>query len=179
MRMLKLFLIYSLPFCVNGCVLSYIPEQLSRFVPRERRVSPPSPSSADRGRMRERPLPFASDVHSPILSLSELLQQHNEDEATDEVDWQEKEKEKEKKCELPMVENTVEDEICCICLSKIARKRLAIACPCCHKFCFHCIKTWLLVKKTCPLCNLDVNTIMHHISNSHQYSMWSPKRAKK
>ena len=40
---------------------------------------------------------------------------------------------------------------------------------CLHPFCFKCIKTWCKSKPSCPLCNCQINTIIHNVKSDANY----------
>ncbi|CAN7096406.1 unnamed protein product [Brassica rapa subsp. narinosa] len=51
----------------------------------------------------------------------------------------------------------INDDSCCICLEKFGEKKRAIRkLECSHMFHLECIKQWLKVKSTCPLCQSSV-----------------------
>ena len=53
---------------------------------------------------------------------------------------------------------------CCICLEPVTRATKAILNPCVHSD-FHeaCITSWVQQKKTCPLCDKEIDSMIYEI----------------
>ena len=58
--------------------------------------------------------------------------------------------------ELKVVEETGEGKECMVCLEMMIKGEEIRCLPCKHKFHRHCIDTWLLSKRKCPLCKLNI-----------------------
>lgn len=54
---------------------------------------------------------------------------------------------------------------CAICLDEILR---GVMTPCAHYFCIKCLEKWLPIRRTCPLCNRQMN-------QDQVYRLWSNK----
>jgi len=60
------------------------------------------------------------------------------------------------KVELMVVQQKEEEKECMVCLEMMKRGEEVRHLPCDHKFHQHCIDTWLLHRRKCPLCKLNI-----------------------
>ena len=58
--------------------------------------------------------------------------------------------------ELVVVEEIGKEKECMVCLEMMQKGEEVRCLPCAHRFHRKCIDTWLLIKRKCPLCNLNI-----------------------
>lgn len=58
---------------------------------------------------------------------------------------------------------------CPICLGRLTRQRLGMLVPCLHKGCAGCLRTWLRITPTCPLCKVPTATLVYSIRSEDNY----------
>lgn len=46
-----------------------------------------------------------------------------------------------------IAENSMNDDVCAICIEPIPKQNVSHAYPCMHKYCFECVKKWCEVSK--------------------------------
>ena len=60
---------------------------------------------------------------------------------------------------IPLISINNQNEECCICLETNLIQTWSML-PCGHKFHDSCVSTWLIAHQTCPICRLDVMTVI-------------------
>ncbi|ABA29253.1 RL2 [Papiine alphaherpesvirus 2] len=61
-------------------------------------------------------------------------------------------------------------EVCAVCTERIAEAQLCATFPCLHPFCIPCLKTWLPMRNSCPLCNAVVAYLIVGVKPDGSYS---------
>ena len=62
---------------------------------------------------------------------------------------------------------------CAICLQKFpSNQSKAYASKCFHSYCFECLLEWSKVKYSCPLCKIDFDRIIFHITSRLEYKSY-------
>ena len=51
------------------------------------------------------------------------------------------------------------DHLCAVCQETMTRDTEAVQLLCSHAFCKSCIQTWLKLRRTCPVCVVDLETL--------------------
>ncbi|KAJ8042749.1 hypothetical protein HOLleu_09594 [Holothuria leucospilota] len=72
---------------------------------------------------------------------------------------------KKKRCNLPQ-----ESENCAICLDDFFKGQVIRMLPCHHQFHCKCVDGWLIKRRTCPLCKLDIVDQRFHCLTSNSQS---------
>ncbi|ARS01711.1 ubiquitin E3 ligase ICP0 [Macacine alphaherpesvirus 1] len=61
-------------------------------------------------------------------------------------------------------------EVCAVCTERIDDAQLCNTFPCLHCFCIPCLKTWLPLRNSCPLCNAVVAYLIVGVQPNGSYS---------
>ncbi|ARS02744.1 ubiquitin E3 ligase ICP0 [Macacine alphaherpesvirus 1] len=61
-------------------------------------------------------------------------------------------------------------ETCAVCTERIDEAQLCNTFPCLHRFCIPCLKTWLPMRNSCPLCNAAVSYLIVGVQANGSYS---------
>ncbi|KAL6971328.1 RING-type E3 ubiquitin transferase [Sarracenia purpurea var. burkii] len=64
------------------------------------------------------------------------------------------------------IEPAIRCKSCPICLSRIVDRKAAVIAACLHAFCVECIRKWSNLKRKCPLCNADFDSLFFKINLS-------------
>ena len=61
-------------------------------------------------------------------------------------------------------------DVCAVCTDEIAPPLRCQSFPCLHPFCIPCMKTWIPLRNTCPLCNTPVAYLIVGVTASGSFS---------
>lgn len=59
--------------------------------------------------------------------------------------------------------------ICSICLDPITNEKRCIAKYCMHQFCHDCLQQWLNNNNSCPLCKVQIQSVMYNLKSDFDY----------
>lgn len=63
-----------------------------------------------------------------------------------------------------------EGDVCAVCTDEIAPHLRCNTFPCMHRFCIPCMKTWMQLRNTCPLCNAKLVYLIVGVTPSGSFS---------
>lgn len=63
-----------------------------------------------------------------------------------------------------------EGDVCAVCTDEIAPHLRCDTFPCMHRFCIPCMKTWMQLRNTCPLCNAKLVYLIVGVTPSGSFS---------
>lgn len=54
-------------------------------------------------------------------------------------------------------------------MDTIKRENKCVTKICLHQFCYNCLKKWLQIKGSCPLCKTEINSILYNIKSENEF----------